>query len=84
VRALDVHAYVKHRPLLATSEQARRWMQRYVFGAAAHVLLMGMWCLAAFAKTSDPFVQIYSFSLTIPTGSAFPGGILPATLWRRP
>jgi hypothetical protein len=63
--ALDVHAYVKHRPLLATSEQARRWEQRYVFGAAAHVLLMGIWCLAAFAKTSDPFVQISSFSLTI-------------------
>ena len=26
---------------------------------------MGIWCLVAFAKTSDPFVQIFSFSLTI-------------------
>ena len=26
---------------------------------------MGIWCLLAFAKTSDPFVQIFSFSLTL-------------------
>jgi hypothetical protein len=62
VRALDVHAYGKRRPLLATSAEARRWEQRYVFGATAHVLLMELWCLAAFAKTSDPFVQISSLS----------------------
>ena len=27
--------------------------------------LMGIWCLLAFVKTSDPFVQIFSFSLTL-------------------
>ena len=26
---------------------------------------MGIWCLVAFAKTSDPFVQLFSFSLTL-------------------
>jgi hypothetical protein len=31
---------------------------------------MGIWCLAAFAKTSDPFAQISSFSLTIAYGPA--------------
>ena len=72
VGALDVHAYGKRRPLLATSEEARRWEQRYVFGAAAHVLLMGLWCLAAFAKTSDPFVQISSLSLTALAAAKLP------------
>ena len=65
LRALDVQAYAKRRPLLITREEARRWELRYVVGAAAHVSLMGIWCLVAFAKTSDPFVQIFSFSLTI-------------------
>src|SRR5438876_9781284 len=65
MRALDVQAYVKRRPDLTTSEEARRWELRYVVGAAAHVSLMGIWCLVAFAKTSDPFVQMFSFSLTI-------------------
>jgi diguanylate cyclase (GGDEF)-like protein len=27
--------------------------------------LLGMWCLVAFIKTSDPFVQIFSFALTL-------------------
>ena len=65
MRALDVRAYAARRPLLTTSEEARQWELRYVVGAAAHVSLMGIWCLVAFAKTSDPFVQIFSFSLTI-------------------
>ena len=34
-------------------------------GAAAHVMLLGMWCLVAFIKTSDPFVQTFSFALTL-------------------
>ena len=65
MRALDVQAYVKRRPQLTTIEEARQWEWRYVVGAAAHVSLMGIWCLVAFAKTTDPFVQIFSFSLTI-------------------
>ena len=65
IRALDFQAYVARRPLLVTIEEARQWELRYVIGAAAHVSLMGVWCLVAFAKTSDPFVQIFSFSLTI-------------------
>ena len=65
VRALDVLAYAKRRPSLTTVEEARKWELRYVCGAAAHVSLMGIWCLLAFAKTSDPFVQIFSFSLTL-------------------
>ena len=65
MRALDVHAYARRRPLITSVEEARRWELRYVIGASAHVALLGTWCLVAFAKTSDPFVQILSFSLTI-------------------
>jgi len=64
-RAIDVSAFNRRRPQLKCSEEARTWELRYVMGAAAHVALMGVWCLLAFAKTSDPFVQIFSFSLTL-------------------
>jgi diguanylate cyclase (GGDEF)-like protein len=65
IRALEVRAYARRRPELATIEEARLWELRYVCGAAAHVFLMGIWCLLAFAMTSDPFVQLFSFSLTL-------------------
>ena len=64
IRALEVRAYARRRPHLTTIEEARSWELRYVCGAAAHVSLMGIWCLLAFATTSDPFVQIFSFSET--------------------
>ena len=65
VRAVDVRAYQKQRPLVTGIAAARRWELRYVVGAAAHVSLMGIWCLLAFVKTSDTFVQFISFSLTL-------------------
>jgi diguanylate cyclase (GGDEF)-like protein len=65
VRARDVWAYRAQRPQLAGIAAARQWELRYVVGAAAHVFLMGVWCLLAFAKTSDTFVQFFSFSLTL-------------------
>jgi diguanylate cyclase (GGDEF)-like protein len=64
-RAIDVRAYAQQRPQLTDIEQARQWELRYVCGAAAHVSLMGIWCLLAFIKTSDPFVQIFAFSMTL-------------------
>jgi len=65
VRAVDVRAYRRQRPLVTGIVAARRWELRYVVGAAAHVSLMGIWCLLAFVKTSDTFVQFISFSLTL-------------------
>jgi len=65
LRALDVRAFEHQREQLTSVEEARRWEARYVTGAAAHVALLGIWCLVAFAKTTDPFVQIFSFSLTL-------------------
>jgi diguanylate cyclase (GGDEF)-like protein len=64
-RAVDVRAYQRQRPLVTGIAAARRWELRYVVGAAAHVSLMGIWCLLAFVKTSDTFVQFISFSLTL-------------------
>jgi diguanylate cyclase (GGDEF)-like protein len=64
-RAIDVRAYAQQRSQLTDIEQARQWELRYVCGAAAHVSLMGIWCLLAFIKTSDPFVQIFAFSMTL-------------------
>ena len=34
-------------------------------GACAHVALLGIWCLVAFAMTADPFVHLFSLTLTI-------------------
>jgi diguanylate cyclase (GGDEF)-like protein len=65
LRALDVRAFNEQRAQLTTVADARRWEARYVVGAAAHVALLGIWCLLAFVKTNDPFVQIFSFSLTL-------------------
>jgi diguanylate cyclase (GGDEF)-like protein len=65
VRAVDMQAYAKRRPQLGGMAEARNWELRYVTGAAAHVSLMGIWCLLAFVKTSDPFVEILSFSMTL-------------------
>ena len=81
MRALDVQAYVKRRPQLTTIEEARQWELRYVVGAAAHVCLMGIWCLVAFAKTTDPFVDIFSFSLTIAYMIGISGRTSPAIFW---
>jgi len=65
VRALDMRAYERRRAGLTTMAEARRWELRYVVGAAAHVSLMGLWCLVAFARTDDPFVELFSFSMTL-------------------
>jgi diguanylate cyclase (GGDEF)-like protein len=65
LRAVDMRAFARNREQVHTSDQMRPWEQRYVVGAAAHVALMGIWCLLAFTKTVDPFVQIFSFSMTL-------------------
>jgi diguanylate cyclase (GGDEF)-like protein len=64
-RGWDVSQYQKRRARIVSLDEAAQWERRYVAGAAAHVMLLGMWCLVAFIKTSDPFVQIFSFALTL-------------------
>ena len=64
-RGWDVGRYQKCRARVVSIDEAAKWERRYVAGAAAHVMLLGMWCLVAFIKTADPFVQIFSFALTL-------------------
>ncbi len=60
-----MRAYNDARSEIKTNEQGRKWEQRYVVGAATSVGLLGLWCFAAFATTSNPFAHLVSFSITI-------------------
>lgn len=64
-RGLLMRSYAANRATITTNELGRRWEQRYVAGAAGSVALLGLWCFAAFAATSDPFAHLVSFSITI-------------------
>ncbi len=64
-RAIGIRAYLRERPNVKTAESAATWEYRYVFGTSAHVALLGLWCIIAFAKTDDPFVQLVSIVSTI-------------------
>jgi diguanylate cyclase (GGDEF)-like protein len=65
IRSVDVRAYRLGRDSLKTIEDANRWELRYAVGVSAHVMLLGMWCLVAFAATDDTFVQFTSVVGTI-------------------
>jgi PAS domain-containing protein len=65
LRGLTMRAYLRARPTIKTVEAARRWEHIYVAGAATSIALLGLWCYLAFARTSDPFTQLVSFSMTI-------------------
>ncbi len=62
LRVRDMRSYIRLRPTLTTTAAIRTWELRYVVGASAHVALLGVFCLAAFALTGDPVVQLLSFS----------------------
>src|SRR5687768_15327616 len=64
-RAADMRAYAKRRSSITSVEAAARWETRYVVGAAAYVALLGAWCMISFARTSDDFVHLLSFSATL-------------------
>jgi diguanylate cyclase (GGDEF)-like protein len=64
-RGLVMLAYTRAKATVKSNSIARRWERRYVAGAAASVGLLGIWCYIAFARTSDPFAHLVSFSMTI-------------------
>jgi diguanylate cyclase (GGDEF)-like protein/PAS domain S-box-containing protein len=64
IRGLTIRAYFRARATVVTAEDGRRWEHRYVAGASALYALLGMWCFIAFWRTSDPFTQLVSFSMT--------------------
>lgn len=64
-RSHGMNAYQRERPLILTGRDAARWEFRYAFGTSVHYVLLGVWCLLAFALTSDTFVQFVSITSTV-------------------
>jgi diguanylate cyclase (GGDEF)-like protein len=65
LRTLGVRAYYRHRDSVTTANDARLWEFRYAVGTAAHVGLLGLWCIIAFAQTNDPYVQLVAVAGTL-------------------
>lgn len=65
-RAVLMHAYAQARkgpePL---RHDIKKWEVAYVYGASAHVALIGLFCLLSFALTDDAFVHLLSFAALI-------------------
>ena len=59
-----MRAYFRARAEVISAKDGRRWEHLYVAGASALYALLGMWCFIAFSRTSDPFTQLVSFSMT--------------------
>ncbi len=65
VRMLGIQRYNRSRNAPLTRCEAERWERLYAAGATVSVCLLGTWCFLAFAITTEPFVQLVSFALTI-------------------
>ncbi len=65
VRAFDMRAYARVRDTIKTSKAARHWEYRYGAGAASALSTLGVWCFLGAAETTDPYVPLVSFSITI-------------------
>ena len=64
-RVVDIKGYWKWHAGPRTLKFVEKWERRYVIGSAAHVWLLGLWCLACFLISDDPFVRLLSFSMVI-------------------
>ena len=65
VRIIGIQRYNRSRSKNLARCEAARWERLYAAGATMSVCLLGSWCFLAFAITSEPFVQLVSFALTI-------------------
>jgi diguanylate cyclase (GGDEF)-like protein len=65
VRATDMFIFGQQGQLNNDVKVVRKWELRYITGSCFYVTLLGAWCLIAFVKSSDPEVQLLSFSLTL-------------------
>lgn len=65
VRFWGIREYNRSNTDNLTREDAERWERFYVAGATASVSILSTWCFLAFAITTEPFVQLISFSMTI-------------------
>jgi len=65
IRAADMYVFGRQSQDAKNANVIRNWELRYVVGSSAYVALLGLWCLIAFAKSSDPEIQLLSFSMTL-------------------
>ena len=72
-RGLLMYVYCRRRSTITTLEVATLWERLYLAGATVTHILLGMWCYVAFSRTSDPFVHLFSFSMTILYGAGIFG-----------
>jgi diguanylate cyclase (GGDEF)-like protein/PAS domain S-box-containing protein len=72
-RGLLMYVYCRRRSTITTLEVATLWERLYLAGATVTHILLGMWCYVAFSQTSDPFVHLFSFSMTILYGAGIFG-----------
>jgi diguanylate cyclase (GGDEF)-like protein/PAS domain S-box-containing protein len=64
-RGILMREYFRARSTVTSMKIAKRWEHRYVAGATASTALLGFWCYAAFAWTSDPFAHLVSYCSTM-------------------
>jgi diguanylate cyclase (GGDEF)-like protein/PAS domain S-box-containing protein len=72
-RGLLMYVYCRRRSTITTLEVATLWERLYLAGATVTHILLGVWCYVAFSQTSDPFVHLFSFSMTILYGAGIFG-----------
>jgi diguanylate cyclase (GGDEF)-like protein len=65
VRFLDMRAYSRARDNLKTAKEFRSWEVRYAYIGAVFLALLGLWTLATFVVTNDPFTHLFSFTVTV-------------------
>ena len=73
LRGLSMYGYFRARAAGIDVDGARRWESRYVLGASASVLLLGLWCFVAFGWTQDPFAAFVSYAMTVAYGTGIFG-----------
>jgi diguanylate cyclase (GGDEF)-like protein len=65
VRATDMRIFGRQGQLNNDAKLIRKWELRYVAGSSIYVSLLGTWCFIAFVSSSDPEIQLLSFSVTL-------------------
>ncbi len=64
-RVLDMRTYNRLRHSLRDHTTLRRWERRYIMWSTVYVALIGLWSVACFAVTDDPFIHLFSFGVVL-------------------
>lgn len=72
-RLLCMKAYGRHKGDNRELAQLRKWETVYVLGAAAHVTLMGLFCVVTYLQPDDEFGRIMSIATAMAYFVGIPG-----------